>query len=56
MKTEISRRGFVSGSGLAALSSMAAVAPAARAADDDDPLGVRKDFPATRECIYLNTA
>jgi selenocysteine lyase/cysteine desulfurase len=56
MKTEISRRGFVSGSGMAALSSMAAVAPPARAADDDDPLGVRKDFPATRECTYLNTA
>src|SRR5579862_5259907 len=56
MKAEISRRGFVSGSGIAALSSMAAVAPPTRAADSDDPLGVRKDFPATQECIYLNTA
>lgn len=28
----------------------------AREADDDDPLGVRSEFPITREAIYLNTA
>jgi selenocysteine lyase/cysteine desulfurase len=56
MKMEISRRGFVGASGIAAFSSTAAAPPPARAADSDDPLGVRKDFPATRECIYLNTA
>ena len=51
MKMQISRRGFVGVS--AALSSMAA-APVRL--DADDPLGVRKDFPATREYTYLNTA
>lgn len=54
MKTQISRRGFVGASGVAAFSSLAA-APAA-AVSDDDPLGVRKDFPATRDSTYLNTA
>jgi hypothetical protein len=53
MKMQISRRGFVGASGVAALSSMAA---APSRVDADDPLGVRKDFPATREFTYLNTA
>src|SRR5579864_2360863 len=55
MKMEISRRGFVGASGIAALSSRGAPAAPAHA-NDNDPLGVRKDFPATRECTYLNTA
>jgi len=38
--------------GLAALPSARALAAAA----DDDPLGVRSDFPITRETAYLNTA
>jgi len=50
MKLEISRRGFVGAAGLAGVSSMAA--PHA----DDDPLGVRKDFPGIRDCTFLNTA
>ena len=54
MNKQISRRRFVGASGLA-VTSMAAAAPSAPAGDDD-PLGVRKDFPATRECTYLNTA
>ena len=56
MKKQISRRGFVSASGaIATFSSVAAPAPPARVSDDD-PLGVRKDFPATRDYTYLNTA
>jgi hypothetical protein len=55
MKKQISRRGFVSASGIAAFSSMAAPAPPTRVGDDD-PLGVRRDFPATGDCTYLNTA
>ena len=55
MKKELSRRGFVSASGMAALSSMAAPA-APTHGGDDDPLRVRNDFPATRDCTYLNTA
>lgn len=54
MKMPISRRGFVGASGIAALSSAASSAPAR--VDDSDPLGVRRDFPATRDCTYLNTA
>ncbi len=46
------RRGFLGASGVAAWSAMAAP----EAGGDDDPLGVRKDFPATREYTYLNTA
>jgi selenocysteine lyase/cysteine desulfurase len=46
MKTRISRRGFVVGAGLAGFPAVA----------DDDPLGVRKDFPGIRDCTFLNTA
>jgi selenocysteine lyase/cysteine desulfurase len=49
-----SRRRFLEASGVAALSAMASPAPAA--GSDDDPLGVRKDFPATRDYTFLNTA
>jgi selenocysteine lyase/cysteine desulfurase len=49
-----SRRGFLGASGVAAFSAVAAAAPAAGA--DDDPLGVRKDFPATGDYTFLNTA
>src|ERR1700722_15624127 len=49
-----SRRGFLGISGAAAL---AAVTPAARTqSGSDDPLGVRKDFPATQDYTFLNTA
>ena len=49
-----SRRGFLGASGVAAFSAMATNTPAA--GDDDDPLGVRKDFPATGDYTFLNTA
>ena len=52
MKT--SRRGFLGASGLTAFSAMAPAAPASSAGDD--PLGVRKDFPATGDYTFLNTA
>ena len=42
-----SRRGFLAASGLCAL---------AVAGEGDDPLGVRKDFPAVRDYTFLNTA
>jgi selenocysteine lyase/cysteine desulfurase len=48
------RRGFLGASGVTALSAMASPAPAA--GGDDDPLGVRKDFPATGDYTFLNTA
>jgi len=46
-----SRRRFLEVSGAAALSARALTA-----SESDDPLGVRKDFPATREFTFLNTA
>jgi selenocysteine lyase/cysteine desulfurase len=49
-----SRRGFLGASGITALSAMAPAAPAG--SSDDDPLGVRKDFPATGDYTFLNTA
>ena len=50
-----SRRGFLGASGITAFAAMAPPAPAATSADDD-PLGVRKDFPATGDYTFLNTA
>ncbi len=53
-RMQSSRRGFLGASGISALS---AAVPAARTSvDNDDPLGVRKDFPATADFTYLNTA
>ncbi len=49
-----SRRGFLGASGITALSAMAPATPAG--ISDDDPLGVRKDFPATGDYTFLNTA
>jgi selenocysteine lyase/cysteine desulfurase len=49
-----SRRGFLGASGATALAAMAADTRAA--GGDDDPLGVRKDFPATGDYTFLNTA
>ncbi len=46
-----SRRRFIGVSSAAALSSLSLAA-----SDTDDPLGVRKDFPATRDYTFLNTA
>jgi selenocysteine lyase/cysteine desulfurase len=45
------RRAFLHASGFSALSTLAVAA-----SDIDDPLGVRKDFPATRDHTFLNTA
>jgi selenocysteine lyase/cysteine desulfurase len=51
---EISRRQFVEvASGVAALIPVAAQRPAG---DQDDPLGVRRDFAAVRDGLYLNSA
>lgn len=46
-----SRRGFLAASSLCALAPLSGVA-----SENDDPLGVRKDFPAVRDYTYLNTA
>jgi selenocysteine lyase/cysteine desulfurase len=46
-----SRRRFLEVSGASALSTLALTA-----SESDDPLGVRKDFPATRDFTFLNTA
>jgi selenocysteine lyase/cysteine desulfurase len=49
-----SRREFINqASGVLAAG---AVAPQYAPADEDDPLGVRRDFPAVREGVYLNAA
>ena len=52
---ERSRRGFL---GVAGVSTLAALTPAASraATGSDDPLGVRKDFPALQDYTFLNTA
>ena len=51
---EPSRRGFLGVSGGSALS---ALVPGARTTvGGDDPLGVRKDFPATQDYTFLNSA
>jgi selenocysteine lyase/cysteine desulfurase len=49
-----SRRGFLGVSGASALAAM--TPPARTASGSDDPLGVRKDFPATGDCTFLNSA
>ena len=48
----LSRRDFLG------VTAAAVAAPVQRAAivEEDDPLGVRKDFPALRELTFLNTA
>jgi selenocysteine lyase/cysteine desulfurase len=51
---EASRRGFLGVSGVSALTAM--VPGASAAAGSDDPLGVRKDFPALQDYTFLNTA
>jgi selenocysteine lyase/cysteine desulfurase len=49
-----SRRGFLEISGASALT---ALTPAVRTAKgSDDPLGVRKDFPAIQDYTFINTA
>lgn len=58
----LSRRSFVvTAATLAAGAASAHASPAAMNAPlaaslDDDPLGVRGDFPAVRESLYLNSA
>jgi len=52
-----SRRGFLGVSGVSALTAMVPKMPTiTTAAEIDDPLGVRKDFPATGDYTFLNTA
>jgi selenocysteine lyase/cysteine desulfurase len=48
---DLARRDFL---GIAATAALAPLQPTGGAADD--PLGVRKDFPALREFTFLNTA
>jgi selenocysteine lyase/cysteine desulfurase len=51
---DISRRDFIgTTAGAAALAALGATAAAAA---EDDPLGVRKDFPALQDYTFLNTA
>lgn len=49
-----SRRGFLGVSGASAVSALGMAANAM--VGSDDPLGVRKDFPATGDSTFLNTA
>jgi selenocysteine lyase/cysteine desulfurase len=48
----LSRRQFIAASGGAA----AALLPSQLQAQDDDPLGVRRDFPVVANGVYLNSA
>ena len=48
---DLTRRHFL---GVTAGAAVASVQPAA--AQADDPLGVRKDFPGLRDLTFLNTA
>jgi cysteine desulfurase / selenocysteine lyase len=51
---DLNRREFI---GVASGAGVAALVPAeARAAGDEDPLGVRRDFPVVRDGLYLNSA
>jgi selenocysteine lyase/cysteine desulfurase len=52
MTTRIDRRGFLAAASLGA----AAATRVTEASLDEDPLGVRSEFPMTREQAYLNTA
>jgi selenocysteine lyase/cysteine desulfurase len=53
---KISRRGFLGVTPAAAAASCRAFSGVRSAPADDDPLGVRADFPVTREGIYLDSA
>jgi selenocysteine lyase/cysteine desulfurase len=51
---DLNRRQFIgTASAVTALRPLASQAPSA---DIDDPLGVRRDFPVTRQGVYLNSA
>ena len=52
MTTRIDRRRFLGATSLGAVAALRAEAPSL----DDDPLGVRAEFPVTREQAYLNSA
>ena len=52
MTTRIDRRSFLGATGLGAVAALRAEASRL----DDDPLGVRAEFPVTREQAYLNSA
>ena len=49
---DLTRRGFLGVTATAAVASLQRTVGAAQ----DDPLGVRKDFPALRDYTFLNTA
>ena len=49
---DLTRRGFLGVTATAAIASMQRTTAAAQ----DDPLGVRRDFPALRDYTFLNTA
>ena len=49
----LDRRQFI---GAACCAGTAALAPRAVAASDEDPIGVRADFPVVRSGLYLNSA
>lgn len=52
MTTRIDRRSFLEAAGLGAAATLGLESPLL----DDDPLGVRSEFPITGEQAYLNTA
>jgi cysteine desulfurase/selenocysteine lyase len=54
MNTHLSRRDFLGVTATAAAASFHPLQPAK--VGSDDPLGVRKDFPALRDLTFLNTA
>lgn len=51
---DVNRREFIGV--VSGAAGVAALPAGARAAGDDDPLGVRRDFPVVREGLYLNSA
>jgi cysteine desulfurase / selenocysteine lyase len=51
-RVDLNRRQFIEAAGAAALLPLEAQRPQ----DGDDPLGVRRDFPAAQQGLYLNSA
>ncbi len=53
---DLTRRGFLGATATAAVASLTPRLQQTVGAAQDDPLGVRKDFPALRDFTFLNTA